>query len=322
MERGGSIAPTTVLPTVSPTFGISNHACDDADRYNRRQARHFNESEAFGCVHPGYHSIYYDDLVNTFVAAVNILSSLNMTFIVTQGTLLSMLRHQPILPWDHDADIYIFIEQEAKNDTSIDVGTMHTSYSMAENGFENTNDEYDPYEMFDVQWYDEWFSSSNHVDTLYEKLKNATQLYESNAVDKGLKYQVQYHQSDASNIFRFMKKEAIDWGCTGYTDLYVITTDAEYEHLDLFNGNGEGSVPSYAQPIIDRDCIFPIVGYSDYWVPHWKMDKNEWNGEMLEIDKIPIPGKPHKWAALYYPNHMIPDNDGGNLTCTLRNIKL
>jgi len=82
--------------------------------YGRPGVAPYNEVREFDvdqvrCKEPGYHTQYYDDLVNTFSMAVNVLHELEMDFVVIQGTLLSILRNQPIFAYDHDVDIYVVI---------------------------------------------------------------------------------------------------------------------------------------------------------------------------------------------------------------------
>ena len=69
------------------------------------------------------------------------------------------------------------------------------------------------------------------------------------------------------------------------------------------------------------DYILPVK-YVSNWSAHWKTYAKYWYGEELNKNKIPIPSKPHEYAELAYPNHMIPLNktgypmDGANMTCT------
>ena len=107
----------TLNPTTEPSQAPHEpYPCDEADKASKRETRPFNKTKVGNCLHPGYHTRYYDDMVNTFTAAINILYEMNVTFVVVQGTLLSLLRNQPILPWDTDADIYLVLDESLLND--------------------------------------------------------------------------------------------------------------------------------------------------------------------------------------------------------------
>ena len=147
---------------------------------------------------------------------------------------------------------------------------------------------------------------------MVKRVQAGTDSYHSNAKNGKERYRASFNYVDAPNVIRFLKKEAPSWGCTGYTDIYVITID-EYNHV--YNGGDAGLVQH--KPV-DLDYLFPIQQYRSDWVPHWKMDRNEWDGETLNRKTLPIPNKPHQLSELAYPNHMIPDINDTNSTCTLR----
>eukprot|EP01083_Nonionella_stella_P171210 584359_1 len=285
-----AITFTDTFQTSKSDILVSTEPCDAGDKYQIRAPRNFNASKVGQCLHPLYHTIYYDDIANTLCAAINVLYEINATFVIVQGTLLSILRKQPVLPWDADADIYLLLE-------------------------ENTHVSHDDDEDADGYWnhfefYDNLFGFSA-MDELFAKVKNATDNYKSNAKNGKEKYQVRFDVNDAPTIFRFMKQEATNWGCTGYTDIYVIRVD---QKTNMFTGGDAGEVADL--PVL-LEYVFPIRQYTSNWFPHWRQNTRDWDGETLIRNTIPIPGKPHKFSELAYPNHMSPDKEDSHLTCAL-----
>ena len=161
------------------------------------------------------------------------------------------------------------------------------------------------------------------LDQIVERVKVATNAYKSNSLNGKEKYYAKYDMFDAGNIIRFMKAEATNWGCTGYTDIYVITIDAGSYTYD---GGDAGRV---AHKPVDLDYLFPVKQYLiGDWRPHWKQGLNisessesldsyiKWDGETLNRNTIPIPNQPHNLSELAYPNHMVSDTNESVWTCT------
>ena len=244
---------------------------------------------------------------------------------MVQGTLLSLLRHQPILPWDTDADIYLVLDDSHLDEIINSNNTKKSALTDQNNESEMTTSPFNDdgsynFDYFDYHDYDGggfWFHDG--YDSLAEKVKAATEKYKSNSKD-GQEYYAKFDVNDAPNVIRFMKKEATNWGCTGYTDIYIITID-EWSHS--YDGGDAGRV---AHQPVDLDYLFPIKQYDiGDWRPHWKEGLNismssnytVWNGETLNRNTLPIPNQPHNLSELAYPNHMIPDNNGSVLTCEI-----
>ena len=310
----------TLEPSLSPSVAPTKaphppEPCDEADKKRKRAVRYFNESKVGKCLHSGYHRKYYDDIVNTFTAAVNILYEINVTFAVVQGTLLSVLRNQPLLPWDTDADLYLVLDDSRLDEIVNSNNTVNhedINHEDIISPFDDTQDYYDSNFYHDYGGFGGWYDGDNTMEKLYLKVKNATEKYKSNAKHGNVEYKAVYDINDAPNIIRFLKKEVTNWGCSGYTDIYVITID-EWSHT--YYGGDAGRV---AHESVNLDYLFPIKHYQfrqNHWSPHWKSNFNEWNGETLNRDTIPIPNKPHELSELAYPNHTVPDNNGSILTC-------
>ena len=202
------VSPPTSLPEADD-LSPAPTPCDDADKRRIRAPRPFDQNNVNGCRYPGYHTKYQDDIANTLIAACNILHSINATFVIAQGTVLSILRNQPVFPWpNEDADIYLVLNPQ----------DLDTDFS------DNSNISYVPpnVPLFDKSYYFRFgfynlFGIGDEMDSLFERVQNGTSQYVSNAVDGQQRYKVMYNRADTFNIFRFVKEEATDWTCTGYT---------------------------------------------------------------------------------------------------------